>query len=75
MFVALLVDFLRNVALFQVISWVHNGESMLTASFICPDNMVQAEQLKNEHERFVMAIEVSCPFINHVYCHVLRCQC
>ncbi|KAK6165753.1 hypothetical protein SNE40_022615 [Patella caerulea] len=41
----------------QVICWVRNGESMLTASFICPNTLVEAETLKKEHEHFMIAIE------------------
>ncbi|ESO86296.1 hypothetical protein LOTGIDRAFT_220800 [Lottia gigantea] len=41
----------------QVICWVRNGESMLTASFICPNTLIEAETLKKEHEHFMIAIE------------------
>ena len=43
-----------------MISWIRNGESMLTASFMCPNTLVEAEQLKKEQDQFMMAIEVSC---------------
>ena len=32
---------------------------MLTASFMCPNTLVEAEQLKKEQDQFMMAIEVS----------------
>lgn len=50
---------LFQLSCYQVISWIRNGETMLTSSFMCPNSLPEADQLKQQHEQFQMAIEVS----------------
>ncbi|XP_018907690.2 triple functional domain protein isoform X1 [Bemisia tabaci] len=41
----------------HVVSWINNGESMLSASFIIPTCLREAETLKKEHEHIQVVIE------------------
>lgn len=41
----------------QVVSWIRNGEGMLSASFSIPNGLHESEQMRKQHEQFQVAIE------------------
>ncbi|XP_040567429.1 triple functional domain protein isoform X3 [Lepeophtheirus salmonis] len=50
----------------QVIRWIQSAEGMLTAGFSVPGSLIDAEQLKKEHEQFQTAIEKTHASAVHV---------
>ena len=41
----------------QVMSWIRNAEALLSSSLSLPNTLMEAEQLRNEHGHFQVAIE------------------